>query len=66
MCNVLLPPGVNPIAVNKFINIIWFVIKGEGGVAGSLHQLTRRRLDVIVLVPTSPGDVGSALVHLKL
>jgi hypothetical protein len=20
MCNVLLPPGVNPIAVNKFIN----------------------------------------------
>jgi len=22
MCTVLLPPGVNPIAVNKYINII--------------------------------------------
>jgi hypothetical protein len=34
MYTVLLPPGVNPIAVNKYIKLMLWIVRGIGGTEG--------------------------------
>jgi len=46
MCTVLLPPGDNPIAVNKYIiyHITYHIIKQSGAEAKAKQAVTEKRM----------------------
>jgi hypothetical protein len=76
MCTVLLPPGVNPIAVNKYININIFTLEPESAYLWDTvgwfveyqlryQQIYRNLFKVLVVVQQSTAsEMPQLIVHL--
>jgi hypothetical protein len=68
VCKCVLPPGVNPIAVDKYINIISIYIFGDSGVVTYIRQPAMNTLiDIFTTFCEcikNISDDSSKLVHL--